>query len=187
MKKQLFNYLLIVLFTLTAAKANPDRPKSSVTVFEFENVHSGERLLIENMKSELIYKEEVDINGLYRKRFDLSLMKDGTYKLILERKDKFEIQMFEIKAGSMISETEKTIFYKPNAQLIKDHLYVSQYVTTESKLSIAIHYKGELIHDGEVSGTNTIGRIFKLDKLKKGTYTIVLKSHGKTFYESVTI
>ncbi|MGB5981342.1 MAG: hypothetical protein WBG46_04285 [Nonlabens sp.] len=187
MKKHLLNYLLISLFTLTAVKANPNKPISSVAIFEFDNVQSGETLSIKNLENELIYTENVSKSGLYRKRFDLSELENGIYTLILERADKFEFQDFEISGGILISESEKAILYKPTAQLIKDRLYVSQYTTAETKLSIAIYYNGELIHSGSVSGTKTIGRIFKLDKSMKGEYSIVLKSHGETFYRTVTI
>ena len=185
MKKQLFTYLSILFFTVTAANANPDKPVSSVAVFSFENVHSGETLLIKNVENELIYTEDITLSGVYFKKFDLSSLQDGTYKLILERADRFEIQSFEINQGSMISGSEKTMVYKPTAQLIKDRLYISQYATTESKLAISIYYQGELIHSSQVTGIKTIGKIFKLDSTRKGEYTIILKSHGETFYNHV--
>lgn len=189
MKKRVLNYVIILITALSTSLsiANSRLPASDITTIEFENVQAGELLSMYTQSYELVYSESVTENGLFRKKYDMSLLPDGDYIIVLEKTEKLETQTFTIKNGITVDLSEKTIVYKPTANLIKNKLYVSQYTPQKSSLSIELYFNGVMIHDSTAQGTGSIGKIYQLDLAQKGVYKVILKSHGKVFKSTIEI
>ncbi|WP_157111446.1 hypothetical protein [Nonlabens spongiae] len=112
MKKQVLNYVIILIATLSTSfsVANSGLPSSGITTIEFENVHAGEILSMYTQSYELVYSESVTENGLFRKNYDMSLLPDGNYIIVLEKTEKLETQTFTIQNGIAVNLSEKSSF-----------------------------------------------------------------------------
>ncbi len=189
MKKQVLNYVMVLVLGLSTSLsfADPMIPSTGIATFEFNDVEAGELLTIQSFDNEILYSEYIDKSGYYRKSYDLSLLQNGEYLIVLEKTELLESRSFTIKNGKVISVSDKTIVYRPTAHLIKNKLYVSQYTSMESKLEIELYFKGNLIHNATAQGKGAIGKIFQLDLTEKGDYVVVMKSNNKVFRKNLEI
>jgi len=65
----------------------------------------------------------------------------------------------------------------------EDLLLVSQLCTIDEALDIEIYFNDQLIKKETISNSKQLGRIYQLSKEYHGSYAVIMKSSGKTFYK----
>lgn len=181
--------ILLTAVTLTmlssyATELNPTRPSNQVTAVTFNNVKKGQQLTIIDSEATVLYQEKMKNNGTYAKKFDLSTLKNGNYSIELDQSVQIVTRYFEVSNGIVnFDNTMEQVFFKPVAIVKEDRLLVSQWSTTDEALDVEIYYNNDLIQEETLSDSNQLGRIYQLSKENSGSYTVVMKSSGKTFYK----
>ena len=163
------------------------------TALTLKNVKEGDLLSIKDDNGVTLYKESIQISGVYTKGFDLTSLPDGSYLFELEKDLEISTIPFTVKASEVVFNKEKeTHFYKPFARVKDDIVFVSQLALTEAPLEIKIYFSDnsftsdyELMYTENVTNTKIIHRTFKLSGLTKGSYKLVCSSQGREFVEIV--
>jgi len=184
MKNILTLATLFTMLTGYAVELNPTVPSSKVTTITFDNVKKGQDLRITDSEATVLYQEQIKTNGTYAKYFDLTSLKNGNYSIELDQTIKTITRFFEVSNGivNFNNEIEQVVF-KPVAVVKEDLLLVSQLCTIDEALDIEIYFNDQLIKKETISNSKQLGRIYQLSKEYHGSYAVIMKSSGKTFYK----
>ena len=169
--KNLFknSLVIVVLFTALLGNANSSLTNSkddTRTTLTFKDVKLGNVLSVKDAFGVILYKEKMKNSGNYEKGFDLTELPDGNY-------------FFELDKGLEI----KIIPFTVESNLV----YVSKLSLNKEPLEIEIYYNNSKIYFETIENTQTIRRIYNLNKNEKGTYKIVSKTEGRTFVDYVSL
>ena len=196
MKKRMNKIVCMVMMTVTMLSyANRtyslDTHKEG-TIITFENVKKGHQLVIKDANLLVVYKESIKKDGDYARGFDLTALPDGDYYVELNKDVQIVINPFTVASGIVTFDKEKeTVIYKPSVRLEDNYLFVSRLSLDVQPLAMKIYYSKsayndrELIFSEEIEDTKIVKRIFELSKEKKGKYTVVFETQGRTFTEKI--
>ncbi len=200
MKTTIKNSLVVIamLGVITSyANLMPSDPKNEgirTTILTFNNVREGQRLIIKSINGTILYKEAIAKTGDYRKEFDLTSLPDGKYFFELEKDLEIQIIPFMVAYNKVEFAKEKeVVIFKPHVRNESNKLFLSRLSFDLMPLNIEIYYDGNdfqgysKIFSEKVEDTKIIERIYSLDKDKKGTYKIVMKTQGREFTQIFTI
>lgn len=160
------------------------------------NVKQGNLLSIKDNNGIILYKESIKTSGNYTKGFDLTLLPDGSYFFELDKDFEIRIIPFVVKSNTVVFDKEKTmVSFKPFLRIKGDMVYISKLALGLESLKIKLYYEEasymssnyELIHSEEIKNTQTIERVYKLDKTVSGNYKIIFISEGREFVEYFNI
>lgn len=88
----------------------------------------------------------------------------------------------------IVEEKEKVLF-KPSVIIKEDVLTVSMLsLDAQDSLDIAFYDENDrLLYTESITGKYTIGKKLNTGKLLSGTYSLVLRSKGETFYKRIKL
>jgi len=198
MKNLIKNSLVVAaLFATLLGNASPSLNElndEKRTTIRLNDVKQGDHLLIKDAYGTILYKEKIQNSGNYIKGFDLTELPDGTYFFELDNSFETKIIPFQVNVNNVIfNKEQEAIIYKPLVNNKDNKVYISKLSLNEQPLSIEVHYENEnhvdigLIYSETIENTKSIRRILSLNKLKKGSYKIVIKTEGRTFVDYVRI
>jgi len=195
MKKRIKNIVFIVaMIASVISYANnyySVNVKKNSTLLTLANVKKGHELIIKDMNSSVMYRELINQNGTYTKEFDFKSLPDGSYYFELDKDVEITIIPFSIEATKVTFERDKeTIIYKPVIRVVDNKVFLSRLSLDEHPIEVKIYYD-ELSNDDALIFTENIEdtliaeRVYKLSKRKRGNYTLVFNTQGKSFIEHI--
>lgn len=193
----------IVLVTMLAAMlSNASTPemveknfKIENTTLSINNVKQGQQLIIKDSYGIVLYKELIDKSGMYKKGFDLTSLPNGEYYFELDKDIEVQVMPFKVVMNKVEFLKEKeSKFFKPIIRFKDNKIHLSRLSLDLKPLEVKIYYDDhslssdyELIHAEIFNDKKIVERIYTLDKSKKGTYRVVVKTEGKEFSENLTL
>ena len=201
MKKEVKTGIALVTI-LAAMLSHAERPtafEKSVemenTTLSINNVKQGQQLIIKDCNGIVLYKELIDKSGLYKKGFDLTALPNGEYYFELDKDIEIQIIPFTVKMNEVEFLKEKeTVFFKPVIRLKENKILLSRLSFDQKPLEVKIYYDdnssyGEyvLLHSEKFKDSKIIERVYQLNKNKKGSYKVVVKTENREFTETMTI
>ena len=193
MKTIIKKYLVVVMMFATLINyANEN--KTSINVIdgkkvrvEFKTVKKGQTLSIKDENGIVIYSYEIKTSGAYSKIFDLSKLEKGNYTTELEKDFEIVVKSFKVLEGEISFEEEITIF-KPKVRIENNLVYISKISFDKQPLKISLYYKDEVILTETVTNSDDIlNRVYRVLEDKKGNYSVVIKSNGRSFIKNFKI
>lgn len=154
----------------------------------FKNVKKGHTLTIKDEDGDLLHTENVNKNGNLTKVFDFSFLKNGNYKIELNKDFEIIVKPFN-KISDKITfkiEAEKVI-YKPVIRNEKNIIMLSKISFDKKPLKVTIYYNDKVILNETLTSETIINRVYKLDENKKGNYNIVVKNNKKNYNKKFSI
>jgi len=187
--------LMVTMFATFLSFANDaslfniknDAKKTALTLY---NVKQGNLLSVIDKNGVILYKETIQKPGIYNKGFDLTELPNGAYLFELDKDLEISSIPFKVENSLVVfdKQNEKTIF-KPFARVENNLVYVSKLALNEAPLKIEIFFEGfnesQLMYTETIKDIKTIERIFKLEGLRLGSYTIVFYTEGKKFIKTI--
>lgn len=165
------------------------------TTLSIHNVKQGQQIKIIDRNGIVLYKELIDKSGLYRKGFDLTSLPNGDYYFELDKDTEVQIIPFKVLMNKVEFLKEKeTRFFKPIIRFKEGKILLSRLSFEHMPLEVKIYYDEnhsssdyELIHSEKFNDSKIIERVYQLDKHKKGTYKVIVKTEGREFTENLTL
>lgn len=202
MKKEVKTGILLVTMLATML-SNASKPEMAEKNFKIENttlsinnVKQGQQLIIKDSNGIVLYKEMIDRSGVYKKGFDLTSLPNGEYYFELDKDTEVQVIPFKVAMNKVEFLKEKeTKFFKPVIRLKDNKILLSRLSFNQKPLEVKIYYEDNsyyssdylLLHTEKFKDTKVIERVYELDKSKKGSYKVVVKTEGREFTESITI
>jgi hypothetical protein len=203
MKKEVKTGILLVTMLATMF-SNASKPEMAEKNFKIENttlsinnVKQGQQLIIKDSNGIVLYKEMIDRSGVYKKGFDLTSLPNGEYYFELDKDTEVQVIPFKVAMNKVEFLKEKeTKFFKPVIRFKDNKILLSRLSFNQKPLEVKIYYEDNngyygsdylLLHSEKFKDTKVIERVYELDKFKKGSYKVVVKTEGREFTESITI
>ncbi|MEM6515104.1 MAG: hypothetical protein AAF688_02895 [Bacteroidota bacterium] len=189
--KTVKNILIVaIMFALSIGYSvnEETNPTKSKTVLVFSNVKKGHELIVKTVNGKVVYRETIERNGTYAKRFDLTALEDGQYIIELDKDFEIVLKPFNIvdHKVNFLKEQEASIF-KPVVRLEDDKLMISQLALDKNPLNMELYYEGELIYQVKMETESIIEKVFKLSENQKGEYSLRFSSGDRIFNERFTL
>ncbi len=165
------------------------------TILSIHSVKQGQQLIIKDYNGIVLYKELIEQSGMYNKGFDLTALPNGNYYFELDKDVEIQVIPFKVYSNKVEFLKEKEIkFFKPIVRFKDNKILLTRLSFENKPLDVKIYYDGysgynnyELIHSEKFKDTKIVERVYALDKQKKGTYTIIVKTEGREFTETMTL
>ncbi|AJR02793.1 hypothetical protein [Siansivirga zeaxanthinifaciens] len=156
------------------------------TALTLNNVKAGNVLTIKDLDGIILYKELIKMSGTYKKGFDLTALPNGDYFFEVDKDLEIQTIPFTVTNNIVfLNKDKETTTFKPYVKKVNDLVYVTKLAPKKEAMTISIYsYNNseELIHTEKVEGTQTIEKVYKL---QKGDYRIVFKTEDKEFTEFI--
>jgi len=163
--------LLGTLFATVTGFANDlnvitrmDAKKTSLVI---DNVKAGNKLTLKDDSGLILYKESIEIDGFYKKGFDLTELPDGDYVFELEKDSEIKTIPFNVTFNSVSFDKEdEKIQFKPHVREAKDLVLVSKLNPSMTATSISVYALHDnvssLCHSEIIEGKQVVEKVFKL-------------------------
>ena len=200
MKKEVKTGILLVT-TLATMLSYATAPTTLDKKFKIENttlsinyVKQGQQLVIKDSNGLVLYKESIDKSGMYKKGFDLTALPNGQYYFELDKDLEIQVIPFKVQMNKVeFLKDKETKFFKPVIRFKDDKILLSRLSFDQKPLEVKIYYDNgdygdyALLHTEKFDSQKVIERVYQLDKHKKGSYKVIVKTEGREFEETVTI
>lgn len=182
--------MMVIAFSATA-NGNVDITVTSHKVFELSisNPELETRLLLRNDKNEIIYDSSLSEKTSFRKKFDMTLCPEGSYRLELIDNTKSHVIPLQIinQKLDVLTKQGKT-YFMPTLFQKGNEVRVNMLALNNESLSISVvdNNDKEIFND-RIANKNNLGRIYDFSKLKAGEYDVLLSSNKNFLRKTVTI
>jgi len=186
--------VIVVMFATMLSNANefPLLTKERTKIIKnitFENVKQGSLLIIKDSNEMILYKELIEKSGAYSKGFDLTALPNGNYYFELDKQVEIKVIPFTVKASIVeFKKDEEYKIFKPTVYVRGHYVHVSRLSTVQKPIEIKVYNEdGNLVFSEKFEEDKSLKRLYNFSKVKEGNFTIVFKSEGRFFKNSIKI
>ena len=187
------NLLVALMFgtLLGYAKENPS-PTNLVggkkVKVEFKTVKKGQTLKIKDENGTTIYEQTIQNSGVYSKIFDLTALKDGIYTTELEKDFEIVLKKIEVKNGNVkFLEKENAKVFKPVIRNEGDLILISKITFNKQPVKVILYYENEVVLSETLKGEKLVNRVYKLSKIYRGDYKVVINTDNRNYIKNFDI
>lgn len=187
--------LIITFFTVSISMANNNDPGIKVNLIENKLIQltlSGDsdvfEISVRDNYGVLLHKENLQSDN-NSKKYDLANLPNGNYFMEIESSTKIKVIPFKVSAKSVVLKNDdEIIHFKPTIRKTEDIVYVSMLALNNEKLEVLLYdMNNNLLYSETLQDKEIIERKLNLMNLKSGSYSMILRSNGKAFYETIKI
>lgn len=197
MKKLITNFLYTLLFGLaitSSAYAGNEKPKGQrnqeVTV-HFEMTQS-DKVYVQFLDEDdvVLWSETAEGASMYAKKFNLAQLPKGVYRIIIS--DEHSEYVKEVrKSQNGVEEISDSMLKiaEPIIKVIDGKLKVIMQdgVNKITRVAFEGQIGGVFFEDKMESSEQGFAKTYVLNELPKGSYTAIVSTSKKTYYETVTL
>jgi len=182
--------MLMVMLGHTSETAKDSINESNqIKLVKFTNAEKGSSLLIKDENGLVLYRENINKDGPFLKRFDFSNLPDGSYFFELDNEKEINILPFTTSKGMAHLENEaRKSISKPEVVIENEMVFISNKSSEKQNMDINVYYKGDdLAYKESIKNQETIARTYDFSTSMKGNYTIILTTEGRRFVNNISI
>jgi hypothetical protein len=155
-------------------------------VLTMEASAQGTQISLMDTDLNIIYSERMS-EGLFSKKLNLKDLTDGIYYLSMEDNVKNYSYTIVLEKNTLkITEADENV--KPFFRKTKNMIFMNYLNLDRSKLSIKIYdEESRTVYSQEVSEEMIVEKAFNFTDAYAGTYTVMVKSEGKTYTERFVV
>ncbi len=206
MKTRLILILAIAALTIsTSINANPSFPvektydlagtvvkitsEAKSIIVNLGNVKGDEvTILIEDAEGNQFINEKVRDQSFFARKYNVSKLEKGGYRLIVTKKTSKTVQPFELTdEGVQILDTEKRETYIPVVNQENNKLDVNVLMTKVSNITINLYdNEGRKVMEDKNYVVLNLHKRYDISKMTNGVYVAEVVAGDETFYYTIT-
>ncbi|MBJ2173763.1 hypothetical protein JBL43_05915 [Aureibaculum sp. A20] len=183
--------VLVVLCTTMISYANEivTNENDDVTNVTLNDVTEGSVLSIKDNNGLILYKETIQINGNYSKKFDLTALPDGNYIFELDKEYQIKLIPFDVTKNKVVFDKEnESIFFKPSVVNNDGLLTVQKTILDSEFLGLSIFYEnGDLVYSEKIENDQIFNKVYDFSSSIAGKYRVVLSNKDMSFEKEIKI
>ena len=150
---------------------------------------SNVKCTIANEEGRIVYSGKINMDtDVTNKQYDLSLLESGTYTMTIDDLMKVERLSFVITQNEVrFDEAESEIIFKPTVWVNPNKTVDFNLLAFGERVTVEIKNDFEVIHTEVIKEETSVNRVFNLENLDEGEYTMTISFNGHTFYRYITI
>ncbi len=154
----------------------------------FNIVKKGTHISVSDAKGQVIYSERINYNGDITSFFDFTELKDGTYRVEVNKDFEIEINAITVKDGvvTFLQDFKEKIF-KPVFRSENSKVLISKIALDSDQMIVELYYENELIHIENIKGSEILNRVYQLDETLRGEYKAIIRSNDRVYIENFRI
>lgn len=192
--KKVFKISTVVIALVVSLQVNAKGFNSSVEVSKIEstlvnltvtNFNNNVAIVITNSLGEVMYSESAS-DGSYSKNYNLEYLAEGDYEITFKGGVQTERTAFSIVNNDVVLGATKVV-YNPSV-VQKDNLVTINKLlnVATDQFYIALYDAADnLLFQETLTGDLSVGRLYDISQLEKGTYGLVMRHNGETFYKTI--
>ena len=194
MKKSLF-VIAFLTVSIAMANINDNDPRVKVNIIETKLMKltlTGNTEMFEvTVKDSYGYQLHTEkLNSLdYSKKYDLTNLPNGNYTMEFESKSRIKVVPFRVSSSAIVlNNSEEVVYFKPMVRKVEDDVFVSMLALNNENLEILLYDEdNNLLYTDILKNSRNLDRKFNLSNLRSGDYSMVLRTNGRTFYETIKL
>lgn len=196
MKNLLKSSLLVIailMTTITLAKNNDPSIKirlveSKLIQLTMDVTIKMVEVTVKSSNGEIIYSEKSENLNL-SKKYDLKNLPIGSYVMEIESQTKVKLIPFNVLTKSIeLNEKKENVYYKPIVRKEGSAVFISKLALNNEALEILLYdLNSNKLFSERLEGNAILERKLNLLNLESGDYSLILRSGGKTFYETIKL
>ncbi|SNR67199.1 hypothetical protein SAMN06265371_108116 [Lutibacter agarilyticus] len=189
-KKSLLVVAVLTTIVMSGANINNNVKvnviDSKVIDLKLKNSDGDLTISVRDAKGETLYTEKFEGN-YFSKKYDLNTLPTGDYYFEIEGRTKINLMPFKVTSeGIEFDNKVESIYYKPNVRQDGDLVFISKVALNNENFTISLYDDHlNMLYKEELSGQVNLGKTLNLMKLEKGSYSVVMKSGGKSFEQKI--
>lgn len=188
-------YLLTGLaVTIVAIASAVEKPKMNITTLsadkavvtiENNNATYLELSIVADNGELVYYKKSAQPVSNYKKVFDFTNLKNGSYTMDLNVNGTRLSKDFDVSYSS-IQFSDSKLRFDPHFNFSEDVLKLSYLNFDQEKIYLSIYKEGVLVYESKLGREFNISSGYDLSKLEEGDYDVVLSSLNNEFSYAIT-
>lgn len=172
--------------TLRIEKVSAAFKKVSV---ELSGYGGAVTLNLQQANGEILLEEKIVPGGNFAKVLDLSQLPEGEYRLVVASELREAVQPLRITAADVVLRQElRREYFAPVARLKGRDLDLNWFNTQVATLEMAIlEADGTELFSDTLRGVVRVERRYKLNDLRRGSYTLRMSTPYKTYYQTIEL
>ncbi|RAV27505.1 DUF3244 domain-containing protein [Sinomicrobium soli] len=155
--------------------------------FVVNSVQKTVGLSLIDMNDRVLYAENIEVNGEYKRTYNFDKLPEGKYYLEVESATKIKRYPIVVdNSSAMLLYDKNDEMYKPVVSVKKSMVYVNLLSLDKSPLHVEVYdAQNNLLYEETLKGAYELGKMYDFSNVHKGTYRLVMTHKDKTFVESV--
>lgn len=181
------SFLVLTSFTAQAGIIISPKANEKAIIVSFESeIEASLKVTIRDEKGGLIFKDLIQAEKVYGKKYNLKNLKNGVYDVVIEDSQKRTIESIDITSDKIELLAKRTSF-KP-AMEFKDNTLDFNLLAFGKNTSIKIFDdNSDLVFEETIVNQPTICKKYNLSNLKDGLYNIRVDHDGYSYYRSARV
>ena len=162
--------------------------EKKVSVVFSEGMRDG-TINIYDQAGSIVWSENLEVSDLKGKVFDLKSLPNGDYEIVVSAENKELVQPFSIGFNSIaLDATAKKAFFTPSFKVVDNKVDLTFLNSKIGNVDVSIiDASGNIVYEEAHKNILQLQKRYQLSNLNDGSYTMVVKTPQKAYYQRITL
>ncbi len=193
MKNTINNFVVAFMLLVSFSSSATDGVNLKVEnqydlIVDIQKTEYGSELSLLNQNAEVIFRDQLDENARFSKKFNFDSLEDGEYLLVLDKKYcKSTTVITKVKDQIKIVHANYKFAFKPCFKIEEDQVVVYMPNLSESKLSVEVFDKKGIKVGNFETREPELRKAFDFSEVDSGKYTFIIETSEDSFEQTIEI
>ena len=193
MKNTINNFVVAIMLLVSFSSSATDGVNLKVEnqydlIVDIQKTEYGSELSLLNQNAEVIFREQLDEDARFSKKFNFDSLDDGEYLLVLDKKYcKSTTVITKVKDQIKIDHANYEFAFKPCFKIVDDQVVVYMPNLSESKLSVEVFDKNGVKVGNFQTRETELRKAFDFSEVDSGKYTFIIETSEDSFEQTIEI
>lgn len=193
MKNTINNFVVAFMLLVSFSSSATDGVNLKVEnqydlIVDIQKTEYGSELSLLNQNAEVIFRDQLDENARFSKKFNFDSLEDGEYLLVLDKKYcKSTTVITKVKDQIKIVHANYKFAFKPCFKIEEDQVVVYMPNLSESNLSVEVFDKKGIKVGNFETREPELRKAFDFSEVDSGKYTFIIETSEDSFEQTIEI
>ena len=193
MKNTINNFVVAIMLLVSFSSSATDGVNLKVEnqydlIVDIQKTEYGSELSLLNQNAEVIFRDQLDEDARFSKKFNFDSLDDGEYLLVLDKKYcKSTTVITKVKDQIKIDHANYKFAFKPCFKIVDDQVVVYMPNLSESKLSVEVFDKNGIKVGNFETREPELRKAFDFSEVDSGKYTFIIETSEDSFEQTIEI
>lgn len=193
MKNTINNFVVAFMLVVSFSSSATDGVNLKVEnqydlIVDIQKTEYGSELSLLNQNAEVIFRDQLDEDTRFSKKFNFNSLEDGEYLLILNKKYcKSTTVISKLNDQIVIDKDDYKFAFKPCFKIEEDQVVVYMPNLSESKLSVEVFDKKGIKVGNFETREPELRKAFDFSEVDSGKYTFIIETSEDSFEQTIEI
>ncbi|WP_405198806.1 hypothetical protein [Christiangramia sp. LLG6405-1] len=193
MKNTINNFVVAFMLLVSFSSSARDGVNLKVEnqydlIVDIQKTEYGSELSLLSQNAEVIFRDQLDENARFSKKFNFDSLEDGEYLLVLNKKYcKSTTVITKLNDQIVIDKDDYKFAFKPCFKIEEDQVVVYMPNLNESKLSVEVFDQNGIKVGNFETREPELRKAFDFSEVDSGKYTFIIETSEDSFEQIIEI